>query len=468
MPLRIALLTAEIVPWSKTGGLADVTGALAKHLAMAGHDVRVFTPLYSSIDRAAHGIEPPRDGVAHATVPGTSASVYLIDDPASFARPGIYTEDPDEHRRFIALTRAAFTTCRRLGFSPQIIHCNDWHTAFGPLLLAAEHASDPLFAGARSVLTIHNIGYQGVFAARDVADVGLSDRGRLHQDDLRAGLINPLRHGILYAHAITTVSPTYAREIRTPEYGVGLDPDLRARGDAVSGILNGVDYDEWDPRRDRHLPIHYDAQTLAAKAELKRTFLARAGLPFRLGVPLFGIVSRLVAQKGFELLFETLPPLLAQNRAQLAVLGSGVARYVQFFEKLARDFPQAVSFRSGYDEPHAHWIEGASDFFLMPSRYEPCGLNQMYSLRYGTVPIVRRTGGLADSVEHFDRATGRGTGIVFNDFDATAMSWAFTRALTLYADTGAWQKIVANGMAQDFSWTRQAGEYVALYERLLA
>ncbi len=468
MSLRVALLTSEIVPWSKTGGLADVTGALAKHLAIAGHDVRVFTPLYADIDLAAHGIAPPRDGVARATVPGSSASAYLIDNPAWFARPGIYTEDADEHRRFIALTRAAFAMCRNLGFSPQILHCNDWHTAFGPLLLAAEHASDPLFAGTRSVLTIHNIGYQGVFAARDVADVGLADRGRLHQDDLRAGIVNPLRHGILYAHAITTVSPTYAREICTPEYGMGLDPDLRARGGAVSGILNGVDYDEWDPRRDRHLPIHYDARTLAAKAELKRTFLARAGLPFRLGVPLFGIVSRLVAQKGFELLFDTLPPLLAQNRAQLAVLGSGDARYVQFFEKLARDCPQAVSFRSGYDEAHAHWVEGASDFFLMPSRYEPCGLNQMYSLRYGTVPIVRRTGGLADSVEHFDRATGRGTGIVFNDFDAPAMSWALTRALTLYADSGAWKKIVANAMAQDFSWTRQAAEYVALYERLLA
>ena len=467
MPLRIALLTSEITPWSKTGGLADVTGALAKHLALAGHDVRVFTPLYSSIDRALFGLPPPATGVLTTSMPGCAATVHFIDDPALFARAGLYTEDADEHRRFIALTRAAFETCRRTGFAPQILHCNDWHTAFGPLLLDAEYAPEPLFSGTRSVLTIHNIGYQGIFDARNASDLGLADPHRLHQDDLRAGIINALKHGILYAHAVTTVSPTYAREICTAEYGMGLELVLRARGNAVTGILNGVDYDEWDPRRDRHLPIRYDENSLGAKAELKRAFLAREGLPFRLGVPLFGIVSRLAPQKGFELLYDTLPPLLAQNRAQLVALGSGEGRYEQFFAGLARDYPQAVRFRAGYDETLAHWIEAASDFFLMPSRYEPCGLNQMYSLRYGTVPIVRRTGGLADTVENFDRATGRGTGIVFNDFDTPAIAWALTRALTLYADTSAFARLVRNGMAQDFSWTRQAAQYVALYEGLL-
>ena len=467
MPLRIAFVTSEIAPWSKTGGLADATGALAKHLARAGHEVQVISPLYAGIDRARYGLAPGSDGIATTTIPGSGATLHLVDDPALFARAGLYTTDIDEHRRFIALTRAAFETCRRNGFAPQVMHFHDWHTAFGPMLLDVEYAKDPLFSATRSVLTIHNIGYQGIFDARDAADVGIADLRWLHQDDLQAGIVNPLKHGILYAHAITTVSPTYAREICTAEYGMGLELVLRARGNAVTGILNGVDYDEWDPRRDRHLPIRYDESSLGAKAELKRAFLAREGLPFRLGAPLFGIVSRLAPQKGFELLFDTLPPLLAQNRAQLVALGSGEGRYERFFAGLARDYPQAVRFRTGYDETLAHWIEAASDFFLMPSRYEPCGLNQMYSLRYGTVPIVRRTGGLADTVENFDRAAGRGTGIVFNDFDTPAMTWALTRALTLYADTSAFARLVRNGMAQDFSWTRQAAQYVALYEGLL-
>ncbi|HNR21800.1 MAG TPA: glycogen synthase [Steroidobacteraceae bacterium] len=466
MPLRIALLASEVAPFSKTGGLADVSAALAKHLTAAGHEVVTVTPLYSSIDRAAHGLSTS-GGITTARLPGSPATVYFIDEPRLYDRATLYTADPDEHLRFIRLTRAAFELCRRLGFAPDILHCNDWHTAFGPLLLAAEYGADPLFAAARSVLTIHNIGYQGSFDAEYAGDIGLDDLSRLHQEDLRAGHVNALKHGILYAHAVTTVSPTYAREICTEEYGMGLQETLRARGDSLTGILNGVDYDEWDPRHDRWLPIHYDAQRLGAKAELKRTFLAREGLPFRLGVPLAGVVSRLAEQKGIELLFDSLPPLLAARRLQLVALGSGEARYEQFFARLARDFPQEVRFHAGYDEARAHWIEAASDMFLMPSRYEPCGLNQMYSLRYGTVPIVRRTGGLADSVEHFDAATGRGTGIVFNDFDSAGMAWALQQALTLHADEPAWTRLMQNGMAQDFSWTRQSARYVALYERVL-
>lgn len=455
------------MPFSKTGGLADVTGALAKHLAAAGHEVRAITPLYASIDRQRLALSPGADGVATAALPDSSATVHFIDDPALYAREAIYTDDADEHRRFIALTRRAFDVCRRIGFAPHILHCNDWHTAFGPLLLYAEYCREPLFAATRSVLTIHNVGYQGIFDARHADDLGLADNSLLHQDDLRAGFVNALKHGILYADAITTVSPTYAREIRTDQYGMGLQQVLRERADALSGILNGVDYDEWDPQRDRWLPIRYDARRPAGKAELKRTFLARQGLPYRLGVPLIGIVSRLAVQKGIELLFDTLPPLLAAGRAQLVVLGSGEARYESFFARLARDYPRAVSFKAGYDEAHAHWIEAASDMFVMPSLYEPCGLNQMYSLRYGTVPIVRRTGGLADSVEHFDPATGRGTGIVFDEFESKALRRALERALELYANPVAWARLVKNGMAVDFSWTKQSAEYVALYRRLV-
>ncbi len=484
--LAICLLASEVVPLSKTGGLGDVAHALAKYLHADGHDVRLFTPCYASIDRAALAARPvaalqqvPLElgkhafvfSVLEATLPGAGgAPVFLIDCPALYARASLYTSDTDEHLRFIALTRAVLASCARLEWAPQILHCNDWHTAFAPLLLRTEYGREAPFAAARTVLTIHNIGYQGIFPAAEIADLGLSpgDTPLLHQDDLRAGRINALRHGILYADAITTVSPTHAREICTAQYGMGLEDSLRARAAALTGILNGVDYDEWDPRRDRFLPVHYDPEHLAGKAALKRQFLARVGLTAAPEVPLAGIVSRLAAQKGIELMFETLPKVLSARPLALAALGSGEARYQQFFTKLARSFPGRVAFQSGHDEELSHWIEAASDLYLMPSRYEPCGLNQMYSLRYGTVPVVRRTGGLADSVEHYDAASGTGTGVVFNDFDAPALEWALDTALDLYAQPAHWSRLMRNGMRQDFSWQRAAAEYVGVYRRLIA
>lgn len=482
--LAICLLASEVAPLSKTGGLADVAGALAKYLHADGHDVRLFTPCYSSIDPAALGARPVAAlqqvplalgkhpyvfSVLEAALPGAGgARVYLIDCPGLYARASLYTTDPDEHLRFIALTRAALMSCARLKWAVRIFHCNDWHTAFAPLYLRTGYAREPLFAAARTVLTIHNIGYQGIFAAADVADLGLApgDTHLLHQDDLRAGRINALRHGILYADAITTVSPTHAREICTAEYGMGLEDNLRARGGALTGILNGVDYDDWDPRRDRFLPVHYDPGHLGGKAELKSRFLARTRLATAPDVPLAGIVSRLAAQKGIELMFEALPKLLRARPLALAALGSGEAKYEQFFTRLAGSFPGRVVFESGYDEELSHWIEAASDLFLMPSRYEPCGLNQMYSLRYGTVPVVRRTGGLADSVQHYDPASGSGTGVVFNDFDPPALEWAVNFALDLYGQPVHWSRVLRNGMSKDFSWQRATAEYEAVYRRL--
>ena len=484
--LAICLLASEVAPLSKTGGLADVAGALAKYLHADGQDVRVFTPCYSAIDRAALAPRPVAQleqvplvlgahryvfSVLEAALPGAGgARVYLIDCPALYARASLYTSDPDEHLRFIALTRAAFMSCARLEWAPQILHCNDWHTAFAPLLLRTEYGREALFAAARTVLTIHNLGYQGIFPAADIADLGLPPGAThlLHQDDLAAGNINALRHGILYADAITTVSPTYAREICTAEYGMGLEDSLAARGDALTGILNGVDYDEWDPRRDRFLPVHYDPDHLQGKAALKRQFLARVRLATAPEVPLAGVVTRLAAQKGIELMFEALPRTLEKRPLALAALGSGEAKYEEFFANLARSFPGRVVFESGYDEELSHWIEAAGDLFLMPSRYEPCGLNQMYSLRYGTVPVVRRTGGLADSVAHYDVASGSGTGVVFNDFDAPALEWALGTALDLYAQPAHWSRLMRNGMSQDFSWQRRTGEYLGIYRRLTA
>ena len=482
--LSICLLASEAEPLSKTGGLADVAGALTKYLHAEGHDVRLFTPCYASIDRAAFGAEPVEGlqqvplgvgahnyvfSVLRAQLPH-GAPAYLIDCPALYARTSLYTADPDEHLRFLGFTRAALSACQRLNWAPHILHCNDWHTAFAPLFLRTLWESEPLFAATRTLLTIHNIGYQGIFPAAKLADLGLPPGKAylLHQDDLIAGRINPLRHGILYAHAITTVSPTHALEIRSDAYGMGLQDSLRARGAALSGILNGVDYDEWDPRRDRYLPEHYDPGRLNVKAALKRQFMERVKLKPAAAAPLMGLVSRLAEQKGIELMFQALPKVLSARALSFVVLGNGDPKYEDFFFALERRFAGRVAFHCGYDEELAHWIEAASDLFLMPSRYEPCGLNQMYSLRYGTVPIVRRTGGLADSVQHFDAKTGRGTGVVFNDFNPQALEWALNSALDLYGAPTQWQRVVKNGMQQDFSWQRQGGEYVALYRRLIA
>ena len=485
MPARlsICLLASEVTPLSKTGGLADVAAALTRYLHGAGHDARVFTPCYASIDRGACAAQPVPGlqqlplavgpeayvfSVLRATLAG-GAPVYLIDCPELYGRASLYTADPDEHVRFLAFTRAALSACERLNWGPHILHCNDWHSAFAPLFLRTAWAQQPLFAATRTVLTIHNIGYQGIFPAAQVADLGLTAAQQLllHQPDLAAGRINALRHGILYAHALTTVSPTHAREICSDEYGMGLQDSLRARGAALSGILNGVDYEEWDPRHDRHLPVHYGPGDLAGKGELKRALAPRLALAAGPGVPLAGIVSRLAVQKGIELMFEGLPRVLEARPLAFVALGSGEARYEEFFRALSRRFPGRVVFRGGYDDELAHWIEAASDLFLMPSRYEPSGLNQMYSLRYGTVPVVRRTGGLADSVQHYDRATGSGTGVVFNDFNTEAFEWGLNTALDLYA-TPHWARMIANGMRCDFSWQHQGREYLELYARLIA
>jgi starch synthase len=483
MSLAVCALASEVTPLAKTGGLADVASALTRLLHSQGHDVRLFVPFYSQIDRSAleyHPIDflrgvPVQLGphgytfdVYTARLPSSRTYAYLLDCPVLYARPRLYTNDVDEHLRFLAFTRATFEVCRRMRWRPDVIHCHDWHAAFAPLLTKSIYRADPYVGDVPTVLTIHNIGYQGEFG-RDAADALAlgADAPLLHQDDLAAGRVNALKHGILYADAITTVSPTYAREIRGPEYGMGLEGLLNQRGDAVLGILNGVDYAEWDPRWDKHLPQNFGMFELERKAALKDRFLAKYALEPTSGrVPLFGIVSRMTAQKGFDLLRDTLPELLATRDVRLAVLGSGEPHYEQIFTALAERFPRRVLYRNGYDEPLAHWIEAASDVFLMPSRYEPCGLNQMYSLRYGTIPIVRRTGGLADSVQHFDPLTGRGDGIVFNDFDAPAMRWAMDTAIDWYRDAQSWERIMRNAMRADFSWTRQGAEYVRLFTRL--
>ena len=480
--LSLCLLSSEMMPFAKTGGLADVTAALALELAQRGHDVRPFMPLYRTVRQGAWKFSPVAavQGVAvalgattyeysllSASFPGSGIAAYFIDCPQLFDRESLYTNDPDEHRRFLLFTRAVIESCQRLNIAPDIFHCNDWHAALLPLLLRTVYARDKLFAGARTVLTIHNIAYQGVMPASAASLLGVgAGETLLDAADLAEGIINPLKNGIKLADAVTTVSPTYAQEICNSTLGMGMEQTLRARADGVTGILNGVDYRVWDPRVDAQLKVHFGPGDMAGKLANKYQVLAAHGLTFVRARPVIAIVSRLTGQKGFDLLYDTLPQLLQQRDFNLVVLGSGEARYEKFFADLAQRFAGRVGFKAGYDEALAHLMEAGSDMFLMPSRYEPCGLNQMYSLRYGTIPIVHRTGGLADSVQHFNPASGVGTGCVFNDFDTQAISWALNTALDWYADRRLWQRLIKNAMAQDYSWGQQISEYEALFHRV--
>lgn len=472
--MRICFVASEVAPLAKSGGLADVASALPRYLHAQGHDIRVFMPLYSSIGTAPLnavavaevqnvelrlGPHTYRFSLLETRLPGSQAPLLLVHCPEAFDRPSIYTDGVDEHLRFLVLQRAALESCQRLAFAPQIIHCNDWHTALLPLLLKSVYAWDSLFARTRTVLSIHNIGYQGVFPLATHYDVGGDVRALLTPNSHE---LNWLREGIRHADKVTTVSPTYAVEICTAAGGYGLDGILRERGDVV-GILNGVDYTEWNPATDRYLQHRFSAADLSGKAATKRSLLDWLNLPVAPATPVAGMVSRMTVQKGFDLLFDTLPQILQTRDLCVLVLGSGERRYEDFFTGLQRRFADRVVFHRGYHEELSHLIEAACDIFLMPSLYEPCGLNQMYSLKYGTVPIVRRTGGLADSVQMWDPATRQGTGIVFNDFDVPAITWALHTALDLFKDTDAWQQLMRNGMAQDFSWDAQGAQYVELY-----
>jgi starch synthase len=482
--LEICFIASEVAPYAKTGGLADVASALPAHLAGRGHDVRLFTPLYSTIDTSRFDFTPvdfllnvpAALGAHHFTfsvfvsrLPGTGLDVYFLNCPELYHRPSVYTGEWDEHLRFGLLQLGALACCQRMGFAPDVLHCNDWHTALAPLYLKTVFGWDRLFARTKTVLTIHNIAYQGVFPADVVGNLGLSDYAALFfQEDLARGVVNFMKTGILYADVVTTVSRTYAREIRTAAFGEGLDPLLRERGAAVVGIVNGVDYGTWDPETDPLIPYNYTIEGAGeGKRKNKVHLLGELGLAVSEEAPLVGVISRLTAQKGFDLTFEPLPEALRHLDLRLAILGSGEGRYEDHFYWLQRTFPRKVCFFRGYNEPLAHRIEAASDIFLMPSRFEPCGLNQMYSLRYGTAPVVRKTGGLADTVEPFDPATGEGTGFVFETFDPPGFAWALARALAAYRDREAWARLRENGMKKDYSWDRQVAEYEKLYAALV-
>ncbi len=481
-PLKICLVSSELTPLAKTGGLADVASALSVFLDREGHDIRVLIPFYSSIDTSGMEVTPvkylqklPMEMGNHeihysidtARLPGTELVIYLLRCPWLYNRDGIYTSDADEHLRFILLSRAAIEMCQHMGFAPDIFHCNDWHTSLVPLYLKTRYAWDGLFRNTRSVLTIHNIGYQGVFGANILPDLGLQhETGKLHQDDLSHGMINFLKTGVIYADLLTTVSPNYAKEILGPEYGRGLQDLLQQRRKSLVGILNGVDFNEWNPAADPLIPHAYDSRRIAGKKKNKLALMKELDLDCSDDMPLIGMVTRLTGQKGLNLVEQVIPEMMMQRRFAMAILGSGESHYEHFFGWLQNRYRDRVCFYRGFNNKLAHMIEAGSDMFLMPSLFEPCGLNQMYSLRYGTVPIVRRTGGLADSVQQFDPSSGAGTGIVFNDYNASALGWAINFALDIYPDKTTWRKLMRNGMAMDYSWEQQGKHYVDLFYRL--
>jgi starch synthase len=486
--MRILMVSAEYAPFAKTGGLADMVTGLSKALAGAGHDVRVVLPLYTALELdprdRLHGATLAVDGLEVSPValngvhpgytlqevvaaPGAAPHLYLIDAPEFFASGTIYGGGELEARRFALLAHGALRLCAALDWSPQIIHCHDWHAALLPVLLKTAYGSTRPLREANSVLTIHNIGYQGVFAGTLAPELGLITpppspaSGAETTDDL-----NFLRDGIAAADALTTVSPSHALEILTPEYGKGLDALLRQRRNRLVGILNGVDYTAWDPATDARLPARYDAGHLGGKATCREALISRADLAPRLPVPLLGMVTRLAEQKGIELVIEALPPLLRERAVQMVILGQGEDRYAAQLRQLAAAFPDLFRYFEAQDESLARLIFAGADAFLVPSIYEPCGLTQMYALRYGAVPVVRETGGLKDTVHQFHAPSRTGTGCVFKHSNGDGLAWAIGEVLAWYRRPELWARLQQNGMAEDFSWRHQAPHYEALYTRL--
>ncbi len=475
--MEILFVASEIAPWSKTGGLGDVAAALPRALAARGHAVAVVSPRYGGIDPRAAGFTR-KDGLVRVRGEPTALwvrrekgrpTVWLVEHERLFgSRRGVYGEGGEDYddnaERFAFLCRAALALPGATGAHPAVVHANDWQTGLVPFLLRHEHAQDPHLAGARTVFTIHNLAYQGVFPKEVVPHLALPwSVFRVEAMEFYDRL-SFMKAGLVFADVLTTVSPTYAREIRTPDGGQGLDALLRDRAPDLHGILNGIDVGAWDPAADPHLPAHYSARALAGKARCKAALQREVGLPVRPDVPLAAVVSRLADQKGVDLVVAALPALLARD-VQLVVLGSGEARYEDALRQAAAERRAQLSVRLGFDEGLAHRIEAGADVFLMPSRFEPCGLNQMYSLRYGTVPIVRAVGGLEDTVEDYD-GWNSGTGFKFREYHPAALMLAARRALELHRDRRAWHALVLRGMAEDFSWERSAASYEAVYRRV--
>ena len=487
--LRVLMAAAECVPFAKVGGLADVLGALPPALQELGVSVTIVLPRHRVIDLERFAFEPvpaPGDGhvrlgienlpysVHRSKLPGSSVDVFLIGNDRLFERPGIYFDSatghdyPDQADRWIFFQRAAMEFFQQTSPGFDVLHCHDHQTGLIPAYLRRFYRDSEAFAGARSIFTIHNLGYQGLFPRDILWRAGFSDADFYPTSDFEFyGMVNFMKVGITQADLITTVSPTYAAEIQeSSEFGYGLEGVLRQRRDALIGILNGIDDQLWNPAKDPLIPATYTKWNLAGKPEDKAALLRKFELdPSHMDWPVLAMISRIEMQKGFDLVLDLLEDLLARD-LYFTLLGSGNKETEGYLRTIIERHRQKAGMRFEFDNGSAHLVEAGADIFLMPSKYEPCGLNQMYSLRYGTVPVVRRTGGLADTVQEYDPATGQGTGFVFLDYNVDQFRAAIERALALWPRRTKWRQLMRNGMSLDLSWKQSAVQYVEAYERV--
>jgi starch synthase len=489
--LKILFVTSEIVPFVKTGGLADVSAALPQMLAEMGHEVRIVIPKYGAVDDRKfkiHEVVRLKDlkvkigdkdvvfSLKSCFLPGQKirVQIYFLDNHEYYgSRNSLYIDPktgkdyPDNDERFTLLNLAVFELISKLGWLPDIIHCNEWQTGLIPAYLKAVYKDDPVFSKFKTLFTIHNLAYQGEFPQTIFNKLSLPDELNSDKGVLMYGKINFLKTGLMFSDVINTVSETYANEIRTDnKISAGLKPVLAKRKNDLYGIVNGIDTKVWNPEKDNHLPKKYSLKNLEAKSVNKQELAKKFGFKYDEKIPIIGIISRLYNQKGMDLINNIFPDIMKLN-VQMVLLGTGDKKYHTFFEKMSRKYRNKFASYLGFNDDLAHLIEAGSDIFLMPSEYEPCGLNQMYSLVYGTVPVVRETGGLADTVVKFNGKDAEGNGFVFKKYDGQALLKEIKKAAKLYEDKKTWTKLMRNGMKSDFSWHSSAKKYIDLYKKIL-
>ncbi|MFA5363109.1 MAG: glycogen synthase GlgA [Candidatus Omnitrophota bacterium] len=459
--MKIAMCATEVVPFAKTGGLADVAGALPLALEKLGEEVIVIMPYYKTVKNLKQvKIEKLKGDVFYSVI-GKGIKVYFLDNPAYFDRDNLYSEKagdyPDNLDRFSYYSRRALDLLKEIKFKADILHCHDWQSALVPVYLKARYSSDAFYKNMKTVFTIHNIGYQGLFKQEEFPKLDLNWE-LFNMEALEYfGKINVLKGGLVFSDVINTVSSTYSREIQTKEFGFGLEGVLNKRRDSVFGIINGLDYDIWNPAKDRFIAKTFSVKSIADKSQDKEDLLKLSKLPVKKGVPLFGIVSRLAQQKGFDIIAEGIDEICRMN-IQMVILGTGDQKYHDILEQMVKKYPKVISLHMKFDDALAHKIYAGSDIFLMPSHYEPCGLGQMISLRYGTIPLVFKTGGLADTV------TGK-NGFVFDQYNKEELIATIKKAVSAYKDAAKWDRLIAAGMACNFSWDASGKEYIALYKK---
>lgn len=486
--LNILFCTSEVTPYSKTGGLADVSNSLPQELNALGHAVRIITPKYGALDerrlriyeiKRLTNIEVPvGDKIYPCNIkssfivsPKGKCQVFLLENDEFFGKDSPYADPktgkdyPNNDERFIFFNRAIVQVLGLLGWQPDIIHCNDWQTGLIPAYIKTIYSKDPLLQSVKTLFTIHNIAFQGLFSHESFLKSGLPESIYNEEGVEYYDKFSFLKTGLMYSDAITTVSENYAKEIATThEYGMGFEGILKKRKKDVYGILNGVDYTVWNPERDSIIPFRYSAKELPLKREDKKALCKHFGLEYNAEIPVIGIISRLTDQKGFDLIQKVFPEMIKED-IYFILLGSGDKSYQKFFEGMKKKFPKKMGLHFGFSEEIAHLIEAGSDVFLMPSKYEPCGLNQMYSLRYGTIPVVRATGGLADTITEYKN--GKGNGFVFEKYEAGELMKAIKRALKLYKNREEWIKLIRIAMACDYSWEVSAKKYIDLYRSII-